>query len=83
MKIPSPEWDKPPMYNTKPKMNKKQIADKLNEFFDVNAKDGTYVYNLMRVKSAFGLGTMTVDDFEEIDSVFINELADFILDNVH
>ena len=63
-------------------MNKEQIADKLNEFFDINAKDGTYVYNLTRVKEAFGYGTMTIDDFEEIDSIFIDELADFILDNI-
>ena len=51
--------------------------------FDINSKDGTYVYNLTRVKEAFGYGTMTIDDFEEIDSIFIDELADFILDNIN
>ncbi|HEY8803984.1 MAG TPA: hypothetical protein VIM42_02560 [Clostridium sp.] len=63
-------------------MNREQIAQKLNEFFDMDSKDGTYVYNLTRVKEAFGFGTMTTDDFEEIDSNFIYELADYILDNI-
>jgi len=67
----------------KPKMNRDQIAEKLNEFFDINSKDGTYVYNLTRVKEAFGYGTMTIDDFEEIDEVFIYELADFILEIIN
>lgn len=63
-------------------MNREQIAQKLYDFFDFNSKDGTYFYNLTRVKEAFGLGTMTFDDFEEIDDCFIYELADFILDNI-
>ena len=67
---------------SKPKLNRDQIAEKFNEFFDINSKDGTYVYNLTRVKEAFGYGTMTIEDFEEVDEVFIYELADFILDNI-
>lgn len=63
-------------------MNREQIAGKLYDFFDFNSKDGTYVYNLTRVKEAFGLGTMTLDDFEEIDDEFIYDLADFIINNI-
>ena len=60
---------------SKPKLNRDQIAEKFNEFFDINSKDGTYVYNLTRVKSA-----MSLEDFEE---VFIYELADFILEIIN
>ena len=63
-------------------MDREQIAQKLYDFFDFNSKDGTYVYDLTRDKKAFGLGTMTLDDFEEIDDNFIYELADYIINNM-
>ena len=36
--------------------------------------DGTYLYQLNRVKSAFHVGTMTLDDFVEVDDEFLNEV---------
>lgn len=63
-------------------MDREQIAQKLFDYFCFNTKDGTYIYNLTRVKSAFNIGTMTLDDFEEIDEDFIYGLADYILNNI-
>jgi len=61
-------------------MNKDEIADKLLQYFGFNYPDGTYIYNLMRTKSAFNVGTMTLGDFEEIDEDFVYDLADYILE---
>lgn len=41
-------------------------------------EDGTYLYHLTRVKSAFGVGTMTLDDFVEIDNDLVDEVYDAI-----
>ena len=61
-------------------MDREKLAEKLFYYFGFDYPDGTYVYNLTRVKSAFHIGTMTLDDFEEIDDEFIYDLADFILE---
>ena len=66
--------------DTTPVMDKEKLVEKLFDYFCFNTKDGTYIYNLTRVKEAFHVGTMTLDDFEEIDEEFIYELADFILE---
>jgi len=65
---------------TQPTIDKEKLVEKLYNYFGFNSKDGTYIYNLTRVKSAFNVGTMTLDDFEEIDDDFIYGLADFILE---
>lgn len=59
------------------------LAQKLLDYFGFNDIDGTYIYNLTRVKSAFHIGTMTLDDFEEIDEEFIYELAEYIVSNIN
>lgn len=41
-------------------------------------EDGTYLYHLTRVKSAFGVGTMTLDDFVEIDHDLVDEVYEAI-----
>lgn len=51
----------------------------LMDLFDM--KD-TYCYNLTRDKSAFDIGTMTLDDFEEFTEDQIVEFADFIIDGL-
>jgi len=63
-------------------MDKEEMAQKLLQYFGFNYPDGTYIYNLMRTKSAFHVGTMTLDDFEEIDEDFVYDLVDYILDNI-
>lgn len=64
-------------------MSKEKLVDLLNNWFGMNDVDGTYVYNLTRCKSAFLVGTMTLDDFEEITDENIDELADYILENLN
>ncbi|MFF2909988.1 hypothetical protein [Paenibacillus sp. NPDC057934] len=59
---------------------KQQIESKLFDHLGFNGCDGTYIYILTRVKEAFGYGTMTLDDFVEIDGDFVGELADMIME---
>lgn len=67
------------------------MSDRLEEIKEVIANelgltddwmDGTYLYCLTRAKSAFSVGTMTLDDFEEIDEEllegFLNAIKPFI-----
>lgn len=49
----------------------------LNEYFDV--PNDTYAYNLTRIKSAFDVGTMTLDDFEEFNEETTRDLAEYII----
>ena len=49
----------------------------LNEYF--NIPNDTYAYNLTRVKSAFEIGTMTFDDFEEFTEDITRDLAEYII----
>jgi hypothetical protein len=64
----------------KMKMTKENLVDVLNDFFGLNEQDGTYFYELTRVKSAFDVGTMTMHDFEEINETQIEDLANVIWD---
>ena len=61
-------------------MTKENLVDVLNDFFGMNEKEGSYFYELTRVKDAFSFETMTFDDFEEFNSDQIEDLADYILD---
>lgn len=60
-------------------MDKEKLMDLLFDHLGFNGKDGTYIFCLTRVKEAFGYGTMSLDDFVEIDEEFVADLADFIL----
>lgn len=40
--------------------------------------DGTYLYYLMKSKSAFAVGTMTLDDFKEIDEELLDDIFNAI-----
>ena len=62
-------------------MDREKLAQLLFDFFGFNGHDGTYTYNLTRCKSAFNVGTMTLDDFVEMDEEQIYELSDFIIEN--
>ena len=50
------------------------------DYFDVN--NDTYAYNLTRDKKAFGVGTMTFDDFEEFSEETIDDIVEYIKRNV-
>lgn len=60
----------------KPLTEREQLIAALYQHLGFNDKDGTYYYCLTRVKEGFSVGTVSLDDFEEIDEEFVGELAD-------
>lgn len=50
----------------------------LNEYF--NIPNDTYAYNLTRVKDAFNVGTMSLEDFEEFNEETTRDLAEFLVE---
>lgn len=44
-----------------------------------NHTDGSYLYQLTRVKSGFSVGTVTIDDFQEISLDFSSDIVDDIV----
>lgn len=61
----------------KAKITIETVKEILDDYFDI-ATD-TYAYNLTRVKSAFNVGTVTLDDFEEFTEETTRDLAEYIL----
>lgn len=61
-------------------MTKKNLIDVLTDYFGLNNSDGSYTYELTRVKEAFSVGTMTMDDFQEFDEEQIEDLANYLWD---
>lgn len=59
----------------------KSNRDALLTFFREWAGIGdSYIYDLTRVKTAFGVGTMSLEDFEEWDDDRITQLVDDFLE---
>lgn len=52
------------------------IKKLLMEYFRIGVD--CYAYNLIRDKSAFECGTVTVNDFDEFDEEIIDDIIDFI-----
>ena len=52
------------------------LKELLMEYFRIGVD--CYTYNLTRDKSAFGCGTVKVDDFEEFDEEVIDDIINFI-----
>lgn len=61
-------------------MTMENLVEVLTDYFGLNNSDGTYTYELDRVKEAFSVGTMTMDDFVEWDEENIDELATYLWD---
>lgn len=57
---------------------RERLIELLNKYFEVGDSD-FYICN--RVKEAFYLGTMTLDDFTEIDEENTVDIADYLLAN--
>lgn len=57
---------------------KDKLKNLLMEYFSIG---DSYSYNLTRVKSAFAVGTISLEDFEEFDESFINDIVDYLLKN--
>ncbi len=60
-------------------LSKEKLVNILNKFFSMEDTDA---YWLMRSKSAFTVGTVTIDDFEEFTDETIDELAVFIINEL-
>lgn len=58
---------------------REELVNKLADYFGFNGKDGTYTYYLTRDKKAFEYGTVTLNDFQEMNEDDLCELADFLL----
>lgn len=57
---------------------KEKLTNLLNRYFTIG---DSYAYNLTRVKSAFAIGTVTLDDFEEFDEEITADIAEFLIRN--
>ncbi len=55
------------------------LVEWLGDYFCFDGKQGTYAYHLTRCKSAFHVGTVSLDDFVEFDEETLEDLADFLL----
>lgn len=56
---------------------KEQVRQEIdNDILGHDGKDGTYIYCLTRVKEAFHYGTMTLDDWVEVDEEFTDQFVE-------
>ena len=55
-----------------------KLKDLLMEYFSIG---DSYSYNLTRVKSAFAVGTVSLEDFEEFDESVVDDIVDYLLEN--
>ena len=53
-----------------------KLIEVLAKYFDIG---DSYAYNLTRVKEAFAVGTVTIDDFVEFDDEVVADIADHLL----
>ena len=56
-------------------VNREKLMSALRNYFSIG---DSYTYELSRVKSAFKMGTVSLDDFEEWGEENISDLCDYI-----
>lgn len=57
---------------------RERLIQLLSRYFNIS---DSYTYNLTRVKSAFAVGTVDLDDFEEYTEDDVTNLADYLIEN--
>ncbi|MBQ2397139.1 MAG: hypothetical protein II304_08930 [Bacteroidales bacterium] len=57
---------------------KDKLKELLMKYFTIG---DSYSYNLTRVKEAFSVGTVSLEDFVEFDEEFIDDIVDYLLAN--
>lgn len=57
---------------------KNKLKNLLMEYFSIG---DSYSYNLTRVKTSFEVGTVSLEDFEEFDEEFIDDIVEYLLKN--
>lgn len=55
-----------------------KLTNILSDYFSIG---DSYHYVLNRVKTAFGMGTMTLSDFEEYSEEIVEEIAEHLIEN--
>lgn len=55
-----------------------KLTDILSDYFNIG---DSYHYVLNRVKTAFGIGTMGLDNFEEYTEETVEEIAAYLIEN--
>jgi hypothetical protein len=58
-------------------MTKDELHNILSEYF-LDNPEGSYTYELTRVKEAFNVGTMGLEDFVEWDEDNVEDLTNFL-----
>ena len=56
-------------------VNREKVMSALRNYFSIG---DSYTYELTRAKSAFEIGTMSLDDFKEWEEENISDLCDYI-----
>ena len=57
---------------------KDKLKDLLMEYFTIG---DSYSYNLTKVKEAFAIGTVCLEDFVEFDEEVIDDIVKYLLEN--
>ena len=60
-----------------------KLMEVLSKYFGINDSDGSYTHELTRCKSAYSVGTMSMEDFEEWTEHNVADLADYVLKRIH
>lgn len=55
-----------------------KVKELLMKYFTIG---DSYSYNLTRVKEAFAVGTVSLEDFVEFDEEFIDDIVEYLLEN--
>lgn len=72
--LPDPENES----NGEKQDGRERLTEILSKYFDIG---DSYYYRLTRVKTAFAVGTMELDDFVEFDDETVDGIAEFLLKN--
>ena len=64
-----------PAGDVRPAISREQLIAALEKYFDIG---NSYTYELTRVKEAFEIGTMSLQDFVEWDSDKVEDLCDYL-----
>ena len=61
---------------------REDLRDVLLDIFELSDghTDGTYLYWLTRVKEGFNVGTVSIDDFVEVDEEKVDESLELIME---
>lgn len=68
-----------PANDVRPVVQREAVMQALNKYFSIG---DSYTYELNRVKEAFYVGTMTLDDFEEWNEDNVSDLCDYLMKEI-